>query len=237
MKNTLIIGGLSGIGKSINQLLSLRGDKIITLSRKSSNSNNHIQFDMLSDDAEQIISNPIFFKKKIYNLIFTQRYRGNDPEKDFYISIRKVEQIINRLSANFNSNSSIVLLGSIAGHFIIKDQPAFYHAIRAAVESLVRFYAVKLGCLNIRVNCLLLDTIIKEENKNFFLQENNSIRLMLEKIIPLKRMGTSEDIANVVDFLCSDKSSFITGQSIFVDGGLSILSQTNLSKKLLNIKD
>ena len=64
MKNTLIIGGLSGIGKSINQLLSLRGDKIITLSRKSSNSNNHIQFDMLSDDAEQIISNPIFFKKK-----------------------------------------------------------------------------------------------------------------------------------------------------------------------------
>ena len=42
MKNTLIIGGLSGIGKSISQVLSSRGDNVITLSRQKNDNNNHI---------------------------------------------------------------------------------------------------------------------------------------------------------------------------------------------------
>tara|TARA_B100000686_G_C16767748_1_gene962971 strand:- start:56 stop:769 length:714 start_codon:yes stop_codon:yes gene_type:complete len=237
MKNTLIIGGLSGIGKSINQALSSRGDNIITASRKKTNLNNHIQFDILSNDVNDILSDSLFFKKKLDYLIFTHRYRGDNIDEDFNHSIKKVEQIINGLSNKFNPNASIVLIGSMAGRFVIKEQPVFYHATRAAIESLVRYYAVELGSLNIRVNCVIPDIIIKEENKNFFLQKDNSIRLMLEKIIPLKRMGTSEDVANLVDFLCSDKSTFITGQSILVDGGLSIVSQTNLSKQLLDINN
>ena len=72
------------------------------------------------------------------------------------------------------------------------------------------------------------NTIIKEGNKNYF-NKNNKKRLLIEKITPLKRMGTSDDIANLVSFLCRDDSSFITVQTILVDGGLSILSQENIA--------
>ena len=50
--------------------------------------------------------------------------------------------------------------------------------------------------------------------------------------MPVKRVGTAEDVADTVAFFCSDRSSFITGQSIFVDGGVSLLSQESLSKKV-----
>ena len=71
---------------------------------------------------------------------------------------------------------------------------------------------------------------IKPENKNFFLKKNNSVRRMMEKITPLRRMGDAEDVANLVDFLTNDKSSFITGLSIPIDGGTHLLSQESITK-------
>jgi NAD(P)-dependent dehydrogenase (short-subunit alcohol dehydrogenase family) len=71
--------------------------------------------------------------------------------------------------------------------------------------------------------------LFKPENK-FFYNKKNIKRKILEKITPLKRMGTSQDIANVVDFLTSDKSSYITGATIPVDGGLRLLSQAAIFK-------
>ena len=56
---------------------------------------------------------------------------------------------------------------------------------------------------------------------------------MIEQITPLRRMGTAKDIANAVAFLCSDKSSFITGQSIYVDGGLSLVGQESIARKYI----
>jgi len=59
---------------------------------------------------------------------------------------------------------------------------------------------------------------------------------MIERITPLRRMGDATDIANIVDYLCSEKSSFITGQSFFVDGGLSIIGQESIARDILNQK-
>jgi NAD(P)-dependent dehydrogenase (short-subunit alcohol dehydrogenase family) len=53
---------------------------------------------------------------------------------------------------------------------------------------------------------------------------------MIEKITPLGRMGTAEDVANLVDFLTNDKSNFITGLSIPIDGGTHLLSQESITK-------
>ena len=79
-----------------------------------------------------------------------------------------------------------------------------------------------------------LGTVIKRENEEFY-NSNIELKGLYKKIIPLGRQGTSEDIANVVNFLCSDDSSFVTGQSFYVDGGLSIMGQEALARSIARI--
>ena len=169
-----------------------------------------------------------FKNKKIDNLIFSQRYRGDKPEDDFNLVLKSTNKIINNFSKNLSKNSSIVVLSSIATTTILHDQNEIYHYTRGALESLAKFYACKLGSKGTRVNCIQPSKLLKPENKKFFLKKNNKDRKILEKIIPLGRMGKSEDIAGLVLFLTSDASSFITGTIIPVDGGLRLLSQENV---------
>ena len=233
MSRSIIFGGTRGIGRSIYDKLSKRGDKLVTISRNKNKRSNHIVFDLLKDNLSKLISNKFLYNKKIDNLIFSHRYRGSNKDDEFGLTIHKVEKILNLLKQNLKVGSSVILIGSIAGHLVVSEQSLSYHVSRAGIESLVRYYAVNYGSLGIRVNCVLPDIIIKEENKEFY-KKNNPIRKLVEKITPLGRMGSSNDVANLIEFLSSKKSSFITGQSIFVDGGLSVVSQTNIAKKFLN---
>ena len=81
----------------------------------------------------------------------------------------------------------------------------------------------------IRFNSILPSTLIKPENVGFFTKDNE-VRKMIEEITPLGRMGEAEDIANIVEFLCSSKASFLTGNSFMVDGGLSLIGQESIAR-------
>ena len=72
---------------------------------------------------------------------------------------------------------------------------------------------------------------LKEESKHFYFQ-NEELHNLYKSIIPLGRMGTAEELANTIAFLCSPKSSFITGQTIIVDGGISLQWHESLARKL-----
>ena len=115
---------------------------------------------------------------------------------------------------------------------MLDDQNDVYHYTRGALEGLVKYYACSLGKKGVRINCIQPSKLLKPENKNFFLKKNNKDRKILEKITPLGRMGTSEDIANLTSFLTSDYSTFITGVIIPVDGGLRLLSQESIYNML-----
>ena len=222
LNQTLIIGGTGGIGSIIKQVLVERGDHVYVTSRKDLPDVNHFKVDLPNEIK---IDNTI----KLNYLIFAHRYRGKEWEDDFNVTVKSIDIIINQLKDSFLNEASIVILGSNAGHFACEEQPASYHATRMALEGLVKYYAAKLGQNGIRCNSVLTTTIIKPENKNFFTEENN-IRKLIEQVTPLRRMGTAKDIANTIEFLCSEKSSFITGQSFFVDGGLSIIGQENIAR-------
>ena len=62
------------------------------------------------------------------------------------------------------------------------------------------------------------------------------VRKMMESITPLKRMGTALDVAHLVDFLTNEKSTFLTGLSIPVDGGTRLLSQESIAKRFKSKK-
>ena len=228
MKKTVIIGGNSGIGKVIFNVIKKRGDKIVKISRTQFNKKNNLSADISSIEGLSKIKK-VFYKKKINNIIFTQRYRGNNSIEEYKVMVESTNNLIKLFKKNLLKNSSIVILSSIACVTVVPEQNASYHYTRGALETLVKYYACNLGNKNIRINCIQATTIFKPENKIFY-NKKNIERRILEKITPLKRMGTAQDIANVVDFLTSDKSSYITGSTIPVDGGLRLLSQAGIFK-------
>jgi enoyl-[acyl-carrier-protein] reductase (NADH) len=90
-------------------------------------------------------------------------------------------------------------------------------AAKAALETIVRYLAAELGSKKIRVNAVsggAIDTEALNDFKNQDEMKNEWISRT-----PLGRLGTAEDIADIIAFLCSDQSRWIHGQTIIADGG------------------
>jgi len=118
------------------------------------------------------------------------------------------------------SKGSIVCISSIAGIETI-GAPIGYSVGKAALNSFVKNISKPLGKKGIRVNVVAPGNIYfknsvwdKKLKKNKKFVEN-----MLKKEVALNRLGTPEDVSSIVNFLSSEKASFITGSMIIVDGG------------------
>ncbi len=121
--------------------------------------------------------------------------------------------------------SSLELLDSPSSIVFISSQLAFkgsgssvaYSASKSGILGLMRSLAVQLAP-NIRVNAVAPGTIDTDMIKNYTVEQ----RRMREREIPVGRIGKVEEVANVISFLLSDESSYITGATIDVNGGLYI---------------
>jgi NAD(P)-dependent dehydrogenase (short-subunit alcohol dehydrogenase family) len=98
---------------------------------------------------------------------------------------------------------------------------SIYAASKAAVNNLTQSVAKEVARQNIRVNAVSPGTINTPGVINYFKQEP-SAKEMLERSALLRRIGEPEEIGEMVAFLLSDRSSYVTGQIISVDGGSSI---------------
>ena len=231
MKNkTILFGGSKGIGYEINKNFNFRGDEVLNFTRNQKETKTQLKFEIGKDKAVEL--------KKIINfkfnyLIFSHRYRGLNTIDEYKIMVTEIEKIVMTLIPKFRNEASIVILGSNASKYILSEQPGNYHYVRGAIETMVKYLAVKIGKYGIRVNSVLPCTILKRENINYFKKEKKTINL-IKKITPLNRIGKSKDISNIIEFLCSNKSSFITGQSFYVDGGSSLIGQESIAKLFNN---
>jgi 3-oxoacyl-[acyl-carrier protein] reductase len=93
-----------------------------------------------------------------------------------------------------------------------------YPATKSGVESLTRTMALELGADNIRANAIGPGLIVSEGTAANYEGERANERA---KGVPMKRVGTPADIADVVGFLCGDDSRYVSGQVIYVDGGIT----------------
>ena len=89
---------------------------------------------------------------------------------------------------------------------------------KAAIEALARTLASEYAP-KIRINCVCPSIIETKLSSRLLRNEKNREKIMNDH--PLKRIGQTEDISNMIEFLISDKSSWITGQNIHIDGGFS----------------
>jgi len=230
---TLVIGGAQGIGKSIFESLIKKNKNTYVLDIKNIKSKNFIKVDLSSGSSiRKILNNKILKKYKIKNIIFCQRFRGEEIKNHFNVSLFSVASLIDQFEKKFLQNASVIVINSNSSKYITDDQPLGYQASKAALINLVKFYAIKLGCKKIRFNSIVPATMIKPTSAKFY-KKSNKYKIITKKIIPLQRLGNTKDIVNLIDFLCSDKSSYITGQSIYLDGGLSLMGQETVARKLI----
>ncbi|MBK6656916.1 MAG: SDR family oxidoreductase [Proteobacteria bacterium] len=121
-----------------------------------------------------------------------------------------------------SGHGSIVQIASIAGAKMgIEFASEAYCAAKAGIVGLTRKMAKRLGPQGVRVNCIA-PGVIKTPRLRYSGSDEPEFARRSRKVTPLQRLGRAEEVAELVLFLASDRSSFITGQDIAIDGGLSI---------------
>lgn len=228
MGNYLIIGGSSGIGKAIREQLHSQGHTVYATFFKNepmkSESNYHYlnvlsetpDLDFLPDTLDGFAYCPGAIDLKPFHRISEEAIM-EDFNLQVLGAVRILKLILPKLKAS--GKGSVVLFSTVA------VQTGFpFHAqvsiSKGAIEGLARSLAAELAP-TIRVNVIapslthtpLAEKLLSSPEKI----ESNGQRH------PMKRIGTPEDLAEASCFLLSDKSSWITGQIIHVDGGMSSL--------------
>ncbi|MGQ0844130.1 MAG: SDR family NAD(P)-dependent oxidoreductase [Sporichthyaceae bacterium] len=122
---------------------------------------------------------------------------------------------------------SIVNLASING-VAVAPHAGSYSASKAGVIRLSEHQAMEWASLGIRVNCVAPGLI--DAGMSDAIYADPEVRRVREAAVPLGRLGSAEDVADTVLFLASEKASYITGQVLTVDGGLTKATLTNLPR-------
>lgn len=131
------------------------------------------------------------------------------------INLNSAFYLLKEVTPHLDAGSSIVLIGSIAGQRGSGNHTP-YAASKAALGGIARSLAVELGPRDIRINVVAPGVIDNSMSKQ--LRKNGDEKLV--SMTPLGRLGRAEEVASVVHFLCSAGSSYITGETINVNGGM-----------------
>lgn len=117
------------------------------------------------------------------------------------------------------SNSAcIVSIGSTNANYV-SSQPLVYHVAKSGLVQMTRYLAQKMGKNGIRVNCVSPGLInFQDENRSLF--KSNLNKKIIKSLVPLGRGCFVQEIADTVLYLCSNSSTYITGQVLVLDGGM-----------------
>ncbi len=226
MKNYLVIGGSSGIGKEISELLS-KENIVFSTSRNELNESNenirHIKYDVLEDELDPellpdqidgFVYCPGTINLRPFRSLKLETFR-NDLELNLIGAIKTLQIILTRLQQS--PSSSIIFYSTVA----VKTGMPFHSSVsssKSALEGLTKSLAAEFAP-KIRVNCIA-PSIVNTPLANKFLNTEDKIEKAAARH-PLNKIGTAKEIAQLTQYLLEDKSKWITGQIINIDGGIS----------------
>lgn len=227
-KNMLIVGASSGIGYELAKTLIESGANVISASRNAPPdlAVQHFPLDVLTDSGSQLASIPqldgVAYCVGSINLKPFGRISQDDFLKDYQLNVlgavKVIQQTINALKKS--ETSSIVLFSTVAVA-VGMNYHASIAAAKGAIEGLAKSLAAEFAVNKIRVNVIapsLTDTPLAKN-----LLSSPEKKETSAKRHPLGRVGTPSDMASAATFLLSDQASWISGQVIGIDGGMSTL--------------
>ncbi|MGY3051956.1 3-oxoacyl-[acyl-carrier protein] reductase [Pedobacter sp. UYEF25] len=230
-KNILVVGGSSGIGLALVKLLAAEKANIYVVSRSASEEwSTDVKF-FKADILESIETLETFLPEKLHGLVYSVgsitlkpfgRLTDDDFINDFNLNVLGAARIIRKTLKPLKDavGASIILISSVAA----KTGMPYHASIAAAksgVEGMALTLAAELAFQQIRVNVVspsLTDTPLAKA-----LLSTPERREVSAKRHPLGKIGQPDDISQLIAFLLSPESGWITGQVIGIDGGLGNL--------------
>ncbi|WP_422859719.1 SDR family NAD(P)-dependent oxidoreductase [Flagellimonas sp. S174] len=226
-KNILLVGGSYGIGYEVAKQMS-EAHNVYVASRTNENITEqnirHILFDVLTDDLAEaslpdtidgFVFCPGSINLKPLKMLTLDAFR-QDMELNFFALVNAVKSVLPKMS----EGSSMVFFSTVA---VNTGMP--FHTSVSSAKGAIEGFAKSLAAENapkIRVNVIapsLVDTPLAKRLLN-----NDKKKEMMAARHPLKRVGNVNDIANMVTFLLNPENSWISGQIIQIDGGMSSLN-------------
>jgi NAD(P)-dependent dehydrogenase (short-subunit alcohol dehydrogenase family) len=237
----LLTGASRGIGHATVKVFAMAGWRILSCSRQAfsekcpwpSGADDHVQIDLA--DPEDTMRGIAEIKRrleveggKLHALVNNAGISPKGPsgrrlgaattpfndwnrvfQVNFFAPIMLARGLLDELTL---AKGSIVNVTSIAGSRVHPFAGAAYATSKAALAALTREMAADFGSLGVRVNAISpgeIDTSILSPGTD----------KIVESQIPMKRLGTTEEVAKAILFLCSDASSYVNGAELHINGG------------------
>ena len=238
MKNILITGASRGIGKSIAYYFARKGFNVVGTARSEfefidadfKGTFTPLKLDVTDRDSIKEAFSLLKEKELLPNILVNNagitadqlflRMKDDDWDNVLNINLTGTFNITKMFIKQMVKNRSgkIINISSVSGLMGNAGQ-VNYSSSKAALSGFTKSLAKEVGSRNITVNSIapgFIDTDMTE-----YLDEK--AKLDLESQIPLKRMGNASDISELVYFLASDEASYITGQTLHVNGGMAMI--------------
>ena len=237
MKSILVTGGTRGIGRAITEKLLADGHKVYVVYKESIEQANELvekygdkvavlqvnladseQIKQLVEQLKDVQLDGIVNNAGIVYLTKWDELNFDDWDETLAVNLTAPVKLIHGLRNNLKDGATVVNIASVDGFCAAFDTVA-YAASKAALISVTKSLAAILGSHGIRVNAIAPGWVETEMTADKMPDES-------KELTPLKRNAKPEEVANVASFLLSDQSSFVSGTTITVDGGLTVVDYT-----------